>query len=235
MVFPLYDDNPLKLPRPPYATWGLIALNVLIFLFQVSADGPAERAIVASFGATPAALIRDIHTTGALPPELTLITSMFLHGGWDHLLGNMIYLFVFGDDIEEALGWPRFLVFYLASGILAALGFVALDVHSTTPMIGASGAISGILAAYLMLRPCAKVTVFFLRAVVRVRAYWVIGGWILLQLYYFAAHENDGVAYGAHLFGLLAGAGLFWLMRPGNVELFECVEQPGEEGEATAS
>jgi len=232
MVFPLYDDNPLELPRPPYATWGLIGLNILIFLFQVSADGATERAIVASFGATPAALIRDIHTTGALPPELTVITSMFLHGGWDHLLGNMIYLFVFGDDIEEALGWMRFLVFYLVSGILAALGFVALDVHSTTPMIGASGAISGILAAYLMLRPCAKVTVFVLRAVVRVRAYWVIGGWILLQLFYFGSHTDDGVAYAAHLFGLLAGAGLFWLMRPRNVELFECVEQ---EGEATAS
>ncbi len=233
MVLPLYDDNPLKLPRPPYATWGLIALNVLIFLFQVSADGPAERAIVASFGATPAALIRDIHTTGALPPELTLITSMFLHGGWDHLLGNMIYLFVFGDDIEEALGWIRFLVFYLLCGVLAALGFIALDVHSTTPLIGASGAISGVLAAYLMLRPCAKVTVFVLRAVIRVQAYWVIGGWILLQLFYFGAHENDGVAYAAHLSGLIAGAGLFWLMRPRNVELFECIDQPGEESEAT--
>lgn len=235
MVFPLYDDNPLKLPVPPLATWGLIALNVLIFLIQVSLDGPAERAVVASFGATPAALIRDIHATGSVPPELTLVTSMFLHGGWDHLLGNMIYLWVFGDDIEEALGWLRYLVFYLLSGVLAALGFIALDVHSTTPLIGASGAISGVLAAYLMLRPCAKVSVFVLRVVVRVRAYWVIGGWILLQLYYFGAHQQDGVAYGAHLGGLAAGAALFWLMRPRHVELFECIEQPGEEGEATAT
>jgi membrane associated rhomboid family serine protease len=234
MVFPLYDDNPLKLPVPPFATWGLIALNVLIFLVQVSADAATDHAIVAGFGATPAALIREVHTTGALPPELTLVTSMFLHGGWDHLLGNMIYLFVFGDDIEEALGWLRFLVFYLACGVLAALGFIALNVHSTTPLVGASGAISGVLAAYLMLRPCAKVTVFFLRAVVRVRAYWVIGGWILLQLFYFGSHQDDGVAYAAHLGGLIAGAALFWLMRPRHVELFECVEQPGEEGEATA-
>ena len=115
---------------------------------------------------------------------------MFLHGGWDHLLGNMIYLWVFGDDIEEALGWLRYLVFYLLSGILAALGFIALDVHSTTPLIGASGAISGVLAAYLMLRPCAKVSVFVLRAVIRVRAYWVIGGWILLLAILYAAPEG---------------------------------------------
>ncbi len=234
MVFPLYDDNPLKLPVPPLATWGLIALNVLIFVIQVSADSATEHAMVAAYGATPAALIREVHPTGALPPELTLVTSMFLHGGWDHLLGNMIYLFVFGDDIEEALGWLRFLVFYLACGVLAALGFIALDVHSTTPLVGASGAISGVLAAYLMVRPCAKVTVFFLRAVVRVRAYWVIGGWIVLQLFYFGSHSDDGVAYAAHLGGLVAGAALFWLMRPRHVVLFECMEQPGEESEATA-
>ena len=235
MVFPLYDDNPLKLPVPPYATWGLIGLNVLIFLIRASADGATEHAIVASFGATPAALIREVHATGALPPELTLVTSMFLHGGWDHLLGNMIYLFVFGDDIEEALGWARFLVFYLLCGVLSALGFIALNIHSATPLVGASGAISGILAAYLMLRPCAKVTVFVLRAVIRVQAFWVIGGWILLQLFYFGSHTDDSVAYAAHLGGLAAGAVLFWLMRPRTVELFECIEQPGEEGEATAS
>ena len=235
MVFPLYDDNPLKLPVPPLATWGLIALNILIFLIQVSMDGPAERAMVASFGATPAVLFREVHATGSIPPELTLVTSMFLHGGWDHLLGNMIYLWVFGDDIEEALGWLRYLVFYLLSGILAALGFIALDIHSTTPLIGASGAISGVLAAYLMLRPCAKVSVFVLRAVIRVRAYWLIGGWILLQLFYFGSQTNDGVAYGAHIGGLLAGAALFWLMRPRTVTLFECMEQSGEEEGATAS
>jgi membrane associated rhomboid family serine protease len=235
MVFPLYDDNPLKLPVQPLATWGVIALNILIFLIQVSMDGPAERAMVASFGATPAALVRDIHATGGVPPELTLVTSMFLHGGWGDLLGNMVYLWVFGDDIEEALGWLRFLVFYLLSGILAALGFIALDIHSTTPLIGASGAISGVLAAYLMLRPCAKVSVLVLRVVIRVRAYWVIGGWILLQLFYFGSRTDDGVAYGAHLGGLVAGAALFWLLRPRTVGLFECMEQPGEEKGAPAS
>jgi len=102
------------------------------------------------------------------------------------------------------------------------------------PLVGASGAISGILAAYLLLRPCAKVSVFVLRVVVRVRAYWVIGGWVLLQLYQIANQTNDGVAYVAHGGGLIAGALLFLLMKPANLRLFECVEQPGEEGTASA-
>jgi membrane associated rhomboid family serine protease len=142
----------------------------------------------------------------------------------------MVYLFVFGDDIEEALGWRRFLAFYLACGILAALAFVALNPHATTPLVGASGAISGVLAAYLLLRPCAKVSVFVLRVVVRVRAYWVIGGWALLQLYAFGAGAEDGVAYAAHLGGLAAGAGLFLMMRPASVILFACNEQPENTG-----
>lgn len=233
MVFPLYDDNPLKFPVPPFVTWGLIALNVLIFIVQVSSDSTAANAIIASFGATPAALVRDVPVAGGIPPELTLVTSMFLHGGWDHLLGNMIYLWVFGDDIEEALGRGRFIIFYLAAGIVAALAYIAFNPHSTTPLVGASGAISGILAAYLMLRPCAKVSVFVLRVVVRVRAYWVIGGWVLMQLYFLPSSTDDGVAYGAHVGGLVAGAGLFFLLRPAGIELFECMEQAGEEAAAS--
>jgi len=234
VVFPLYDDNPLKLPVPPVVTWGLIALNVLIFIIQVSASTETSNAIIASFGATPAALIRDVPVAGGLPPELTLVTSMFLHGGWEHLLGNMIYLWVFGDDIEEALGRVRFILFYLLAGIVAAFAFIALNPHSTTPLVGASGAISGILAAYLMLRPCAKVSVFVLRVVVRVRAYWVIGGWVVLQLFFLGTQADDGVAYAAHVGGLIAGAGLFFALRPSGTELFECMEQPGEAEEAAS-
>lgn len=223
MIFPLYDDNPFKLPRPPVVTWALIAVNVIVFLFEIGSDDSA-RAILASFAANPAAITRDIHSTGPVPPELTLVTSIFLHGGWGHLLGNMIYLWVFGDDIEEALGPLRFLIFYLLCGIIAALVFVAFNMHSTTPLIGASGAISGVLAAYLLLRPCARVTVFILRVVVRLRAYWVIGAWALLQVFLLAQHSEDGVAYLAHVGGLAAGALLFLVMRPAGVELFECVD-----------
>jgi membrane associated rhomboid family serine protease len=229
MVFPLYDENPFKLPRPPYVTWGLIVLNVVIFLVEVSADA-TTKAMLGSFAANPAAITHAVHATGQFPAELTLVTSMFLHGGWEHLIGNMVYLWVFGDDIEEALGPLRFLVFYLLCGIAAALVFVAFNMRSNVPLIGASGAISGVLAAYLLLRPCAKVTVFVVRFVVRVRAFWVIGGWALLQIYLLSQNSDDGVAYLAHVGGLVAGALLFLVMRPAGVELFECVEEPATTG-----
>ena len=228
MVFPLYDENPFTLPRPPYVTWGLIALNVVIFLIEVSSDAQTTNAMLGSFAAVPAAITRDIHGTGNIPPELTLVTSMFLHGGWEHLLGNMVYLWVFGDDIEEAIGPLRFLIFYLLCGIAAALVFVAFNMHSSTPLIGASGAISGVLAAYLLLRPCARISVFVLRAVVRLRAYWVIGGWALLQLFLLSNKADDGVAYLAHVGGLVAGAILFLIMRPSGVQLFECIDREEE-------
>jgi membrane associated rhomboid family serine protease len=151
---------------------------------------------------------------------------MFLHGGWAHLLGNMVYLWVFGDDIEDALGPMRFLAFYLLAGIASALFYACLNWKSTMPLVGASGAISGILAAYLLLRPCAKVSVFVLRIVVRVRAYWVIGGWVLLQVYQIAIQADDGVAYVAHGGGLIAvsvfGAGRSGV---GNSKLAECGDQ----------
>jgi membrane associated rhomboid family serine protease len=229
MVFPLYDDNPFKRARVPFVTWGLIVLNVAIFLYQVGVSEVATKAFLASFGATPAAVLHNSPQVGQVPAEVTLLTYMFLHGGWEHIIGNMIYLWVFGDDIEDALGPVRFIIFYLATGIASAVGFAALNPQSTTPLVGASGAISGILAAYLLLRPCAKVSVFFLRMIVRVRAFWVIGGWIVLQLVYIASQANDGVAYSAHGAGLVVGAILFLILRPAGVPLLQCIEQPGEE------
>jgi membrane associated rhomboid family serine protease len=228
MVFPLYDDNPFGRAKPPYVTWGLIVVNIAIFFLEIRSSDAGARAMLASLGATPALVAHQMPATGQLPPELTLVTYMFLHGGWEHILGNMVYLWVFGDDIEDALGPLRFLAFYLLTGIAAALFFVLINVKSTTPLVGASGAISGILAAYLLLRPCAKVSVFVLRIIVRVRAYWVIGGWILLQLYQIASQAADGVAYVAHGGGLIAGALLFLVMRPAGVHLLECVEHPNK-------
>jgi membrane associated rhomboid family serine protease len=226
VVFPLYDDNPFRRARTPYVTWGLIALNVIIFLIEVGSPESQTQAIFASFAATPAEVFHQIPNTGQIPAELTLISYMFLHGGWEHILGNMIYLWVFGDDIEDALGPARFLAFYLAAGVAAALVFSAFNPQSTMPLVGASGAVSGILAAYLMLRPCAKVSVFVFRIIVRVRAYWAIGGWVLLQLISIAGQANDGVAYAAHIGGLVAGGLLFLVMRPQGVQLLECVENP---------
>lgn len=233
MVFPLYDDNPFTKPKPPVVTWSLIAINLLVFLIQTGSSEAGSLQMTMAYGFTPASLTGDIPQPGPLPSFATLMTSMFLHGGWQHLLGNMLYLFIFGDDIEEALGPLRFIVFYLAGGVLATLAYFAIDVHSKVPVIGASGAISAVLSAYLMLRPCARVTAFVLRVTVRVRAYWVIGGWIVLQLYSMTTGEEDGVAYIAHLGGLVAGVLLFPLLRPAGVQLFECIDRE-EETEAPA-
>lgn len=225
MVLPLYDEAPWKRAQRPYLTWGLIALNVAIFLVEIVLDVPVREAMIASLGVSPAAVVHYAPQPGPLPAEATLVTYMFLHGGWEHLFANMIYLWVFGDNIEDTLGKPRFLAFYLLSGIAAALAHVLLDTRSTIPLIGASGAVSGILAAYLMVHPCAKVSVLVLRVVVRVRAYWVIGGWVLLQLVLLASEKDDNVAYLAHIGGLVAGVGLFLILRPPGVKLFQCVEQ----------
>jgi membrane associated rhomboid family serine protease len=226
MVFPLYDENPLKKDHPPVVTWTLIAINIVIFLSQMGADRASGQAMIAALGATPAAITHHAAAGGPLPAEATLLTYMFLHSGWDHIFGNMIYLWVFGDDIEEALGRLRFLMFYLAAGVAAGLAHVLIDVKSASPLIGASGAVSGVLAAYLLLRPCAKVSVFVIRTVIRVQAFWVIGAWGLLQLFMLASRPDDHVAYMAHVGGLIAGAALFLALRPPGVELFECVERP---------
>jgi len=232
MVLPLYDHTPFKWATPPYVTWLLIATNVIVYLLEISAPQDDAIRLVQSAGLIPAFLVGSAYVGATFPTLLTLVSYTFLHANFMHIFGNMIFLWVFGDDIEEALGPVRFIVFYLLCGVAASLAFVALNMHGTTPLIGASGAISGILAAYLMLRPCAKVSVFVLRAIIRVRAYWVIGGWALLQLILLANQTDDGVAYLAHVGGLVAGAVLFLIMRPSGVPLFECREQEGEEATA---
>jgi rhomboid family protein len=224
MVLPLYDENPLNKPVLPWVTWGLMTINIIVFLFEVGGSDAGMRAMVATYGATPSAIARNTGTGAGIPPYLTLLTSIFLHGSFLHLFGNMIFLWVFGDDIEEAMGRLRFVAFYLLCGIGASLAFVLSAPQSSTPLVGASGAIAGVLSAYLMLRPCAKVTVLVLRFVVRVSAFWVIGGWVLWQLWQIAVQTQDEVAYMAHLGGLVVGAVLFLLMRPAGVKLFECFE-----------
>jgi membrane associated rhomboid family serine protease len=151
---------------------------------------------------------------------------MFVHANFMHVFGNMIFLFVFGDDIEEALGHWRFLGFYLACGIGAGLVFVLSDPSSTTGLIGASGAIAGVVAAYLLFRPCVKVTCLLGLIPLRLRAYWVIGIWAVWQFVDAASRTDDGIAYWAHVGGLITGAILFVMMRPAGVRLFECT-QPG--------
>jgi membrane associated rhomboid family serine protease len=153
MVMPLWDHSPFRWPTPPYVMWSLIAINFGVF-FWLAGLAPGDAEVVArTAGLVPAALFGGGgSSTGAIPAPLTLITCLFLHGNFMHVFGNMIFLFVFGDDIEEALGHWRFLAFYFACGIGSGFAFALSDPSSTTDLIGASGAIAGVVAAYLLFR-----------------------------------------------------------------------------------
>lgn len=222
MVMPLYDDNPFRLPHRPIVTWSLIGVNLLVFLAEIGATGnPGE--MVYHFGLTPAALFGEVGIPGALTPTLTLSSYMFLHADVVHLLGNMIFLWVFGDNVEEAMGRLRFLVFYLLCGIVGALAFFATDVHSQTPLIGASGAIAGVVVAYAMLRPCAKITALVFAIPMRISAYWIIGVFMFMQFMNLGSASASNVAYWCHVGGMAAAAVLFPLMRQPGVVLFECI------------
>ena len=226
MVMPLYDDNPFKLPHRPIVTWGLIVVNLVIFVAEFGASAGPEAA-VRTYGLIPGALIGEISVPGALSPVLTLFSYQFLHADLMHLLGNMIFLWVFGDDIEECLGRLRFLGFYLGTGAIGGLVYVWSDAHSTAPLIGASGAIAGIVIAYVMLRPCAKVTVLTFGIIpMRISAYWVVGVFALLQFVNLESASKSAVAYWCHIGGMAAGGALFLLLRPAGVVLFECIRAP---------
>jgi len=232
MVMPLWDHDPFEWPKPPYVMWTLIVVNFGVFLWTAGLAPDDAEAIARTAGLIPAALFGG-GSAGAIPAPLTMITCLFLHANFMHVFGNMIFLFVFGDDIEEALGHWRFLVFYLACGIGSGLAFALSDPSSTTDLIGASGAVSGVIAAYLLFRPCAKVTCLLGLIPLRLRAYWIIGFWAIWQFIDAASRVDDGVAYWAHIGGLFTGAILFVVMRPAGVRLFECIQPGKAEAEGT--
>jgi membrane associated rhomboid family serine protease len=230
-VIPLRDDIPAG--RPPFVTWGLIAANVLAFAWQVSLG--IERSVLTG-GAIPFELLtlQDVWPRDLVPPPFTVFTSMFLHGGLAHLGGNMLFLWIFGNNVEDALGRLRFLLFYLAGGIAAAATqTLAVSVQASqlagadasalmsTPMVGASGAIAAVLGAYLLLFPRARIQTFVVLIVIFQLVYlpaWIfIGIWFLGQLLAVAMGASTGVAFFAHIGGFLAGLGLLKLLgrRPG--------------------
>jgi len=225
MVFPLYDDNPFAFKSPPYVSWSLIAANVAIFLYTLSiGDSGSKIAVVVALAFTPAevghhsAILPDF-----VPWELTLVTYSFLHGGWLHIIGNMAFLWVFGDDVEEALGHLRFLLFYLLCAAAGALAFWASEPTANVPLIGASGAIAGIVGAYLLLHPCRKIWVLaFMRIPVKLAAEWVIGFWIALQFFNVFVGADQEVAWWTHIGGFIAGVLLVVYMRRPGVKLFDC-------------
>jgi membrane associated rhomboid family serine protease len=223
MVVPIYDDNPFAAPVKPVVTWSLIALNIAIFLYEVGASQLALDRIIDTFSLTPAALVGDMSPRGWAPAWATLFTYQVFHADIAHLLGNMVFLWVFGDDIERALGRVRFFAFYMLCGVGGGLVFVANDPHSEIELIGASGSIAGVVVAYVMLRPCAKITVLLGIIPLRISAYWVVGLFVLTQLWNLGASSKSEVAYWCHFGGMLSGGLLFPLIKPGWVKLFQCM------------
>jgi membrane associated rhomboid family serine protease len=218
MFLPIHDGVPLQHLKAPLVTRGLIGGCVFAYLFVALGVVPiGEQWIVAGFGVVPAVLFGTEALPNGLPfvpAPLTLVTSLFLHGSILHLIGNMLFLWVFGDNVEDGMGHGRFLVFYLACGIVAGLTHAFIEPESTRPLIGASGAVAGVVAAYLILYPRVKVWgLFFGRIPLRVPAMWAIGFWILLQLFSAFAGGDESVGWFAHLGGLVAGAALTPVLR----------------------
>ena len=224
MVMPLYDDNPFTAPVKPVVTWCLIAANLAVFFYEAGASQLALDRMIDTFSLTPAAFVGDIEPLGWVPALATVFTYQFFHADIAHLLGNMVFLWVFGDDVERALGRWRYLAFYLLCGVVGGLVFVANDLHSRIELIGASGAIAGLVVAYVMLRPCAKITVLLGIIPLRISAYWVVGLFVLTQLWNLGASSKSEVAYWCHFGGMLAGGILFPLMKPWRVKLFQCMQ-----------
>lgn len=226
-MFPLSDDNPRE--RPAIVTWSLIGACVVVFLWQLSLGQGGEVAIY-GFGMIPARLFGKAELSAAIPtvsPLLTVVTSMFMHGGLLHLGGNMLYLWIFGDNVEDSMGRFRFLVFYLACGTIAALAQAWIDPTSTVPMVGASGAISGVLGAYILLHPRATVRTLvvlgFFITIVNVPAMIVLGLWFVMQFLSAAAMPTGegGVAFWAHVGGFVAGMVLVFPFKRREVTLLQ--------------
>ncbi len=217
-MFPIRDHNPSN--RTPYVTWALIVVNVIVFLSYFPSMAGSERMLLAFYGdwaLVPADVLsgRDTHT---------VLTSMFLHGGWMHLIGNMLFLYIFGDNMEDLLGHLGFLAFYLVSGLAAAAGQIIAGPTSTIPMVGASGAIAGVMGGYLLLFPRARIDVLviivFLIRIFTIPAWLMLGLWFGLQLVSGLSMDvaGGGVAYWAHAGGFVAGVALvlpLWLRRGG--------------------
>jgi len=223
VVIPLYDNDPLERSRRAYVNWTLIALNIAVFLLQQGVSDDASTLILLNFALFPVAVSGDAVTGGVVPPSVGLISYMFLHSGWMHILLNMLFLWVFGDNIEDALGRGRYLVFYLLCGVAGGATHVLVAPQSNVPLIGASGAIAGVIAAYLMLRPCARITVLVGVIPLRLASYWVLGFWVVTQMAHIFIVEKSDTAWWAHIGGLAAGAILIVIMRPAGVLLFECM------------
>ncbi|HEV8679452.1 MAG TPA: rhomboid family intramembrane serine protease [Stellaceae bacterium] len=232
MIFalPLYDDNPIR--EAPVVTFALIGMCIGAFLWQLGQD---EETVAFQYGMVPAVLFGYAHLSprlAAIPAWATIFTSMFLHGGWLHLGGNLLFLWIFGNNVEDLLGRVRYLLLYLSSGVAAALVQALSAPESHVPMLGASGAVAGVLGAYLMTYPRANVhcfvwiVIFFW--IMTVPAWILLGLWFAMQLLSGLASDPDspGVAFWAHVGGFATGIVLFLLLRPRRVSLLQPQRTP---------
>jgi rhomboid family protein len=219
-MIPLRDDNPSRIT--PIVTYALIGVCVLVYLWQLTLGSVGGQRAVYAFGLIPAVLLHHADLPAQLavvPPAVTVFSSMFMHGGFMHIAGNMLYMWIFADNVEDSMGHGRFLAFYLLCGVAAALAQALPDPTSQVPMIGASGAISGVLGAYVLMYPHARVTVLipigFILQTMRLPAGWVLGLWFGLQLLneLMSSSGAAGVAFRAHLGGFIAGLALIPLFK----------------------
>ncbi len=225
-MIPLHDDNPTE--RFPFVTILFIVMCVAVFLYQTSLPEKLGNVFVLHYGAIPAVIFGTgsppEETSSAIPAILTLVSSMFLHGGWMHLLGNMLYLWIFGNNIEDVMGHAKYVVFYVLCGVLAAFSHAMTDPASQIPMVGASGAISAVLGAYLLLFPRAHVLVFLPGiGMTRVAAGIVLGMWFVTQLIsggMSVGATGGGVAFFAHIGGFLSGMALVGIFKRPEVPFF---------------
>src|SRR3990172_5379973 len=217
-MIPLRDS--IRAHRFPAVTIGLIAANVAVFLYQYLLLPESAQRIIFQYGLIPRELTSGVPVVPhPFPAEVTLFTSMFVHGGFFHVAGNMLYLWIFGNNVEDAMGHFRFIVFYFISGIVAVYIFAFMNPGSTIPMVGASGAVSGVLGAYLVLFPRAKVLTLvpfgFYMQVIRIPAVFVLGLWIVVQIVngMVSGGKGGGIAWFAHIGGFLAGVLLVGLFK----------------------
>jgi len=213
-MLPIRDDQPRY--STPWVTRFLIALNLLIFFFEATLDRRSLVALISQFAVVPSHLARVLANTSAYPlPAIALpfLTSLFLHASWMHVIGNIWFLYIFGDNVEDYLGHFKYLVFYLLTGVLAMGTHVAVNLQSTAPALGASGAIAGVLGAYFVLYPRARVLTWFFVFVVWVPAWIILGYWFVLNFLSGTAtalmvqrQNMGGVAFWAHVGGFISGA-----------------------------
>ena len=227
-MIPLKDDNPTS--GRPVVTYFLIGTCVVVFLMQLGSQSYRTGQLFYSYGLIPSVLMghdqlpMDLY---AVPAYMTIFSSMFMHGGWIHLIGNMWYMKIFADNIEDNLGPRNFIIFYILCGIGAAMAQVLMDTHSQVPMIGASGAIGGVLGAYLINHPNARVLVLipfgFFSQLIKIRAIYVLGFWFILQFINSAmsSSQGGGVAYAAHIGGFISGIILILFFNKKNNKKFK--------------